>query len=209
MSEPSDTLRLQYVVGGELMTGRGHIAVGVGTTVVLLGLPQNAMGGLDAAILVPAAIAAAAGSLAPDLDHPSSLASLSIPASLITYAGVFLAVRSYEITHPTAFSFGLSQLGPGWVAAAWISLMAGFGLLILSFALGAMFGHRGPVHSVFFGLCASVLVLLALAIVNAPLWLAGWFAWGWWAHLAADAMTPAGLSHVLWPITERPGARSN
>jgi membrane-bound metal-dependent hydrolase YbcI (DUF457 family) len=185
------------------MTGREHVAIGVGYTALLIGAIQTAGNGLDLHAMWPALLAAAAGSLAPDMDHPNSLASLSIPAALIGYAGVFLVYRRYEAGNPSAISLGVSALGPEWVLAAWVALAVGFTLLLVSFVLGAMFGHRGAVHSIAFGLATTGIVLIGLAVFKAPPWLAVPFAWGWISHLFADATTSAGLSDVFWPLRDR------
>lgn len=182
------------------MRGREHVAVGVASTALLLGMMQSAQGGVDAVAMLPALVAVSVGSLAPDLDHPGSLASLTIPVTLVSYAGMFLLARRYEIAHPGALPFGFSTVGPEVLLAAWVSLAVGITLLLLSFIFGSMFGHRGAVHSIAFGLGATALVLLGLALFKAPLWWAVPFAWGWFAHLMTDAMTPAGLPNILWPM---------
>ncbi len=144
--------------------------------------------------------AAAAGSLGPDLDHPGSLASVTIPISLIGYSVLFLVSPWVARQHPVLAVLDLSGLGQQWHTAAWTALVAGVLLLALSWVFGMTFGHRGPVHSLTFGAIASVAVLIVLAVYGAPLWMAAAFAWGWIAHLIADSTTANGLQHVFWPL---------
>ena len=182
------------------MTGRDHLAIGVGTTTPAFGALQMSTGGLNIMAMIPALAAAGVGSLAPDLDHPRSLASMSIPIALIVYSAAFLGYGWYEARHPAQISLGISRMGQGWVTAAWTALAVGIVLVLVSLVLGALFGHRGAVHSIAAGLAATLLVAVGLAIFRAPVWLAIPFAWGWAAHLLADASTPMGLPALMWPI---------
>lgn len=194
--------RTEQETGGQLR-GRQHIAIGAGSAALAFGAMQSAGTGIDLGALVPVVMAAAAGSLGPDLDHPGSLASMGIPITLITYAGVFLFVRGWELSHPGGLPIGAAAVGPAWVSGAWLALGAGVALVAVSFALGRVFGHRGIVHSIAFGLGATALVAIGLLASGASVFLAIPFAWGWLAHLAADATTSAGLKKVLWPLGAR------
>gem|GEM_PF-2390846 len=153
--------------------------------------------------MVTAAAVAAAGGLAPDLDHPWSLASFSIPATLCGYGGGFLAVAAWQRKQTGPQVLDLSALGPGYFSAAWIAVWVGALLLILSLVAAAVFGHRGPVHSIAFGAIASIVVAIGLAVFHAPLWWTIAFAWGWTSHLLADATTRMGLPSLLWPLNLR------
>lgn len=190
-------------VRGGGLRGRQHISIGVGTTALAIGVTQVADAGVDVRVMAPSLVAAAIGSLGPDLDHPGSIASMSIPVTLITYGGVFLAARGWEASRPEALPIVLSAFGAEWVTGAWAAIAVGIGLIAVSMVLGAAFGHRGIVHSVAFGAGVAALVAVALAAVDAPVQLALPFAWGWLAHLLADAVTPAGLGKLLWPLAER------
>ncbi len=150
--------------------------------------------------MATAAAVAAAGGLAPDLDHPFSLASFAIPTTLLGYGGGFLAVLARQKTQEGPQLFSLTALGPSFVTAAWIAVWVGILLLALSLTAGKLFGHRGPVHSIAFGLIATLVVGLGLLVSGAPLWWALAFAWGWASHLAADGTTKMGLPHLLWPL---------
>lgn len=183
------------------MTGREHIGIGAGVTFAALTIAQMNGAAIDTTAMALSLAAAAAGSLGPDLDHPNSLASLTIPATLVGYASLFLVSPWVAAQHPALSGLDLSAMGPKWSAAAWTALGAGLVLFTLSWVFGAMFGHRGPVHSVAFGAAATTVVLVVLALFNAPLWMAIPFAWGWVAHLMADSTTAHGLQHVFWPLT--------
>jgi membrane-bound metal-dependent hydrolase YbcI (DUF457 family) len=184
------------------LRGREHIAIGVVSTTVVVAAAQFTQSSVDLPALGLAMLAAAAGSLAPDTDHPGSLASVTIPATACVYAVVFLVARQLDAASSSPLKL-LSRLGPEWVLAAWLSLAAGLTLFLVSFVLGAVFGHRGPVHSIAFGIAATAAVFVGLAIFRAPLWLAVPFAWGWMAHLLADARTPDGLPSVAWPLAAK------
>ena len=85
------------------MKGRAHLAIGlVAAGGAAWGLQR---GGVDVAPAVAAAgfAAAAAGSLAPDIDHRDSLVSWRIPATIFA-AGAAMLVAS---------------LAPGWLPAVW------------------------------------------------------------------------------------------
>lgn len=195
------------------MRGREHVSIGVGTAFLAAYGWQYAHHSGDLIATVPVLAGAAAGSLAPDLDHPASLGSLTIPATLVAYGGAFLVYRWYDRAHPSAMFGGLTaSLGQQWVAAAWAAIAIGVALFLISWALGATFGHRGAVHSLAFGASATLLVLIGTLLLHGPLSVVLGFAWGWLAHLLADMTTPAGLSSLFWPaglvtVADRPNRR--
>lgn len=150
--------------------------------------------------------AAAAGSLAPDLDHPFSKASFGIPTALLSYGGIFLLVAGFQSRSTSPQMLDLSLLGEGYFTAARLAVAVGLILLISSLLFGLLFSHRGPVHSLAFGGGITVAFTVGLAILGAPSWLWAPFAWGWIAHLLADATTPHGVPYLLWPLgTSLPG----
>ena len=69
--------------------------------------------------------------------------------------------------------------------------------------IGAIFGHRGPTHSL-----PALAALLALGGWPGLPWAwlnLGWLlGWGYALHLAADALTKAGVP-LLWPLRARFG----
>ena len=144
--------------------------------------------------------ATAAGSLAPDLDHPFSKASFGIPTALLGYGLGFLVVAGIQRRSTSPQIFDLSLLGDGYFAAARLAVAVGLILLISSFVFGLLFKHRGPVHSLAFGFGITAVFTIGLALLGAPLWLWAPFSWGWVAHLLADATTPHGVPFILWPL---------
>lgn len=186
------------------MRGQQHVAIaGVSAWAACWGLQQAGMDITPVSMFTAAAVAGAGG-LAPDLDHPFSLASFAIPSTLIAYGGVFLAVAAWQKQQTGPQLIDLSALGPGYFSAAWIAVWVGVLLLALSLIAGRVFGHRGPVHSIAFGVFATIVVALGLLVFRAPLWWALAFAWGWASHLAADATTKMGLPSLLWPLPKTP-----
>lgn len=182
------------------MRGQQHMAIaGVSAWAACWGLQQAGMDIAPMSMFTAAAVAAAGG-LAPDLDHPFSLASFAIPSTLIAYGGGFLAVAAWQKQQTGPQMFDLSALGPGYFSAAWIAVWVGALLLALSLIAAKVFGHRGAVHSIAFGVLATTVVAIGLLVFRAPLWWALAFAWGWASHLAADATTKMGLPSLLWPL---------
>lgn len=160
---------------------------------------QSAGPGVNFTHVTLAGAAAAMGSLAPDLDHPYSKASYALPTALLSAGlGTLMYIAFLERLAGEQATVD-AILGPQFRSFAWTSIILGVLLLMLSLALGIL-GHRGPVHSIGAGLIASLVVAVILAVVHAPLWLVFPFAWGWIAHLLADATTPTGVACLLWPL---------
>lgn len=72
-----------------------------------------------------------------------------------------------------------------------------------AWGIGAVFGHRGPTHSLL-----ALAALLALGQWPAAPWAwlnLGWLVgWGYATHLAADALTKSGVP-LFWPLAARFG----
>ncbi len=184
------------------MRGREHVLLGAGS-VVMVGLGAQAIGAaIPLSSLAMAAAAAAAGSLAPDLDHPGSLASLGIPATLLAYGACFLLLPLFSKNSMFASAFDGLATDARYTAIAWTAVIVAVLLFGLSIAAGAAFGHRGPVHSLVFGLAGTLGVLSGTLVLSGPLWIPLMFAWGWATHLGADATTKMGLPRLLWPFDE-------
>lgn len=182
------------------MRSGAHVGIGVlSTGIVCWGLRQ-AGAPLDPTDVGLALGAAVVGSLAPDLDHPFSRASFGIPTVLLGYGGGFLLAAFLQSRMSGPQFLPLSALGPAYFKAAWTAVAVAVILLALSLVLGTLFGHRGPVHSIAFGVLASAGVAMAVVTLGAPLWLVVPFAWGWAAHLLADATTPMRVPRLLWPF---------
>ena len=182
------------------MDGRAHVLVAGGSTMLaLLGL-QPAGAHFDTATMALAFGMASAGALAPDLDHPGSLASVTIPATLLGWGGLYLAARALPETNMLSKVLGASTLSSQYTTAAWSAVIAALVLFLLSGVAGAVYGHRRQVHSVVFGAASTIVVIVGLLVFQASLWFALAFAWGWASHLLTDSLTPAGLSYLLWPV---------
>jgi inner membrane protein len=74
---------------------------------------------------------------------------------------------------------------------------------LVAWGVGAVFGHRGPTH--------SLLALAALLLLGEFPWAPwafanlGWLlGWGYALHLAADSLTKAGIP-LFWPLPARFG----
>jgi membrane-bound metal-dependent hydrolase YbcI (DUF457 family) len=203
LSDPSAKIHADKSGRGErAINGGQHAGIAAGSTIVIGWGMQRLGADVGSPVLLTAAVVAVAGSLAPDLDHPHSLASFTIPSALLAYGGGFLLMMRISPTLPKPQLIGpiLSALPPIYTEAAWVAVAAGLVLLLVAFVLGSTFGHRGLVHSVGFGLIATLVFMCVTLLLGAPAWWALVFAWGWATHLAADATTHDGLPDVLWPI---------
>ena len=163
------------------MTGKSHMTIGLVTYASLwlqpLGpLHAPLLGGSRSLIALPVALALVAfGSLLPDIDHPDS----SLANEKVIGIPIFLP---------------------------------------FSWVVGRIFGHRGVTHSLL-----AVALLIGLGQLSqlpwAPLQSApfealrfvwtdlnlGWLiVWGYVGHLAADALTRAGIP-LFWPLPSRFG----
>jgi hypothetical protein len=150
--------------------------------------------------MVAYAAAAAVGSLAPDLDHPSSLASLSIPCALLVPSVTLLGVAWYQGQMTGPHMLPSSFFGPSMLAGAWAAIWVAVGLLVSALVARSLFGHRGLVHSIGFGAIAATGVAVVLLLNRAPVSWALAFAWGWATHLAADSGSRVGLPDLFWPL---------
>ena len=110
------------------MTGRTHLALGI-----LVGLAASHYFGATPENTLAITVAAAIGSLLPDIDHPQSIISGYIPGSGIVLNGI-LGVRHRGITHSllfiVLFNFGV---------AAWLIVYKtpiAFSPIWLGFSLG-------------------------------------------------------------------------
>lgn len=185
------------------MRGGAHLAIGAGSTALgLYGL--QALGApLDPLTIAFGAMAAGLGALAPDVDHPRSTASSSLPDKLVDQAiqmalPILLVVVAFTV-------FGGKAVGA--------SMMASFGPLLkiagtmLAFAIAFVLAskvarrytkHRGATHSLFMAAGATLFVTVACLIASVPAWYGLLFGWGWLTHLGADATTKMGVPSLLW-----------
>lgn len=192
------------------MRGRTHLLIGVGSTVVALWVLRAGGEGVDPVTAVLGVVAAAAGSLAPDLDHGGSTASRRIPRKLAfeavgvlapVFAGAALASTYVQPSWGAAI---VEALGPVIRVGLWLLLPAAL-LVGLSVLVRAVSGHRGMTHSLAFASCAGVGASVLCAHAGLSWVIGACLGWGWVTHLLADALTGRGVPHLLWPLTARAG----
>lgn len=181
------------------MRGRDHLLFAAATTYIAIAGIQAATTGVNyASLLLPSAVAVA-GSLAPDIDHPYSWASLRIPFTLLTF-GTFILLMHWGLgllPGPQLFDFR-PAIAP-YLGFAWVLVGIGVGLFALSLAAQTL-GHRSYVHSLGVGAALTLAVLVGLAFSHQSLGLSFAFAWGWLSHLFLDLPGRAGPPHLLWPF---------
>ena len=185
------------------MRGGAHLAIGAGSTALgLYGL--QALGApLDPLTIAFGAMAAGLGALAPDVDHPRSTASSSLPDKLFDQA-IQMALPLLLLVFVFAV-FGGKAVGA--------SMMASFGPLLriagtmLAFAIAFVLAskiarrytkHRGATHSLFTAGVATLFVTVVCLVASVPAWYGLLFGWGWLTHLGADATTKMGVPSLLW-----------
>jgi len=189
-----------------------HAVIGVGTAALGV-LAAEALGAphVSPVILGLGGLAAGAGSIAADLDHPKSFISNTIPTHVlrITLAvlaipmlaalGSYLTTRDLHgtLTSVTALIWGITFLR--WTA---IALFASLVLMVLSLLLYKNLHHRGPLHSLVFTAGVTLAACGAFALMGAS-WLWGLaFGWGWLWHILADGITDQGVP-FLWPFNDK------
>lgn len=186
-----------------------HAVIGVGTAALGV-LAAEALGAPQASPLVLGlgALAAGAGSIAADLDHPRSFISNTIPTHvlrltlavlaipLLAGVGSWLTTRDLHgtLTSVTALIWGINFLR--WTAMA---LFASLVLMVLSLLLYKSLHHRGPLHSLLFTAAVTLVACAVFALLGAS-WLWGLpFGWGWLWHILGDGLTEQGVP-FFWPI---------
>jgi membrane-bound metal-dependent hydrolase YbcI (DUF457 family) len=188
-----------------------HAIIGVGTAGLgvvaaeALGLPPPALVTLGIGALL-----VGTGSIAPDLDHPKSFISNSIPSRVIRIALAILvipilaALVTFLTTHDvpgTWTQFTNLVFGVAFLRWALIALCVAVGLVLLSWFLYKNLHHRGPLHSILFALAVTAAAGFALWWYWLP-W--GWglaFGWGWLWHIFADGLTKEGVP-FFWPFND-------
>jgi membrane-bound metal-dependent hydrolase YbcI (DUF457 family) len=157
------------------------------------------------------ASAAAVGSLIPDLDEPGSTGSRALVRHAVPCAA-FCAVA-------TAADVVWSGGAPSWQRLTWLALLPAAALacvmILLPFALRALFGHRGATHSLAAAAACGLGARLLLALVHSAApgahasaarlaaFAVGGLTLGWVAGgIVPDACTPGGVP-LFWPVTGR------
>ncbi len=183
------------------MRGREHVLLGAGS-VVMVGLGAQAIG---------AAIPLSSLGWLPRprrrvRSHRISIIPVRLPALASPHvAGLWRmlpATPLFSKNSMFASAFDGLATDARYTAIAWTAVIVAVLLFGLSIAAGAAFGHRGPVHSLVFGLAGTLGVLSGTLVLSGPLWIPLMFAWGWATHLGADATTKMGLPRLLWPFDE-------
>lgn len=188
------------------MRGGAHLGIGTGSTMLgLYGL--QALGApLDPLTILFGAMAAGLGALAPDIDHPRSTASNSLPDKLFDQA-IQTALPLLLLAVIFAI-FGGKTVGAS-LMASFAPLLKIAGTLLgfaITFVIASMIArryttHRGATHSLLAAGIATLLALLVCAVFSWPAWYGLLFGWGWITHLGADATSKMGLpSLLLWPF---------
>lgn len=191
------------------MQGREHVAVALAGAAGLLYLtagPDAMVSGAGAAAFGAAAL----GSLAPDIDHPSAWISNRIPGSLLGLGlGSLLlyALAAWELRQEDGglfdamFASLVTQAGP-YLHLMWALVVLGGGLVVLSKLVRLLTGHRGATHSLAVAVGLTLLSTLWFGGAGYPM--AGiWLGFGYVTHLLTDALTPKGCPALLWPWRPR------
>lgn len=185
------------------MKGGAHLTIGAGSTAVaLFGL--KALGvPLDPMTMLLGAMAGGLGALAPDLDHPDSKASNSLPDKLfglaislgvpLVFIGGFFAILGQRLG-------GVDLVTPfvPILEAAVIIMGFAIALVIASKLIRRYTSHRGATHSFFTAGIATMFAVLVCIVFSWPAWYGLLFGWGWLTHLWADATTKVGLPYLWW-----------
>ncbi len=186
-----------------------HALIGVGTGALGV-LAAEALGAAHVPVLSLGlgALAAAAGSVATDLDHPASFISNTIPSRvvrvslavlaipLLAAAGSYLTSRDLPgtLNEISGLIWGIGFLR--WAAAA---LFGALMLVLLSLLIHKHLRHRGALHSLLFTAGLTAAACAALALLGQT-WVWGLcFGWGWLWHILADGLTEQGVP-FLWPF---------
>ena len=183
------------------MRGRDHFAIGVVTGLAVCGGAYMAGLRPDPTVLVAAPLVVGLGGIAPDMDHPYSLAGFRLPLALVSGGLFFIAVpfvfgRILMTMTPVAPATPMFEQLWQW---GWILVLAGLVSGALSVS-AALLGHRGPTHSLVFAIGAMIVVSVSCALVGLPWWYGMMLGLGWLTHLAADARTRMGLPALWWPF---------
>jgi len=185
------------------LRGGAHLAIGTGTTMAVLYGLQALGAPLDPLTILFGATAAGLGALAPDVDHPRSTASNSLPDKLFDQA-IQLALPLVFLGAVFAI-FGGKAVGASLMATfapmlKWAAIMLGFAIaLVVASKIARRYStHRGATHSLFAAGIATLAAVLICVTFSWPAWYGLLFGWGWLTHLGADATTKMGLPSLLW-----------
>lgn len=187
------------------MRGPTHLAIGAGTAAGGMLALRLAGAPIDPVAIGVGSLVAGVGALMPDGDQRGSTASGRMPRKMIAVAfavavGLFAVVGFLSwFAGPSAGRTVLSSMGPT-LRVIGLVLLAAAAARAAAVVFRILFGHRGPTHSVAFVMGATASALVACSLLTVSAWFAVLFGWGWLTHIAADALTPAGVPYALWPI---------
>ena len=191
------------------MNYEGHLIVGLGSlSAVLLAADAIRLAPIPGTLPLAAGLGITAlGSIAPDIDHPRSIISATLPNYLLKFGSRLLLLISIPVFITVASRRKYNFMDPGQLfqqdifRLLLIITLGAAGLLALSRIVHTLFKHRGPIHSPVFSVGVILVVTLLIAIFIPGWWWMGLtFGWGWLSHLAADSLTPAGIP-LLWPLS--------
>lgn len=186
-----------------------HLIVGIGSLSAFL-LAADAIGLAPIPATIPLAAGlgvTALGSIAPDIDHPRSMISSTLPKHLFKFGSRLLLLISMPVLITLASRRRYNLMDPGQLLQQdifrllLIITLGAAGLFTLSRLVNAFLKHRGPIHSPIFSAGIILVVTFLIAVFIPGWWWMGLtFGWGWLSHLAADSLTPAGIP-LLWPLS--------
>jgi membrane-bound metal-dependent hydrolase YbcI (DUF457 family) len=189
------------------MEGRQYVAIGVVSALAGLQYAQTIGLETEPETVVVSILVVSLGSLFPDIDHPRSTISRTIPGVLF---GIGLAILLFPVVSamiPAAFEdfrsasnifqflhqLPLTRLGLLLVILA-------VAIKVTSAIISACFGHQGAIHSLVFAAGATILAIVVCVRSDVAWWYGLPFGWGWLSHLLADAITEMGLPSLFWPF---------
>lgn len=190
------------------MNGPEHLGIGVASAGLVLWGAQIAGAHLTLGTALVGAAVAGIGALAPDIDHPQAFIGNRIPMGLLTIGLLFVltpVALGAAASSGGMFAVALTQVTqsaaslPKWGA---LLLVVGGLLAGVSIAVTRSIDHRGPVHSLVVGGCATAVSLILFAVLGLAPWFGVLFGLGWLTHLMADAITHDGLACLFWPAIQ-------
>lgn len=179
------------------MMGRTHALSGAAVWACAAGVWHAA--GVPAApgpaVVVVGAALAAAAALAPDLDHPDSMAAHA-PQVVARHVsrGICRALPRTRQWRDARKALQLAVKAAGWVLALPTRAVA--------WVIHRALGHRGPTHSLPAAASVGVVALLVAWWAPCPWWWGAAIAAGYMIHLAGDVWTVSGIP-LWWPVTPR------
>ena len=170
------------------MMGYTHAPLGSIFALGTLSLLQQAVVPLPAdglQIALTAAACGMVGGLLPDIDQPSSLAA-----------------NPGRTLRKVCHRLGLIRKGGLLDMLLWpLFTLINLPVRLIAEVMNAVFGHRGPIHSLSAGLTSSVLVGGVAVILNPAWWVVGlWLGSGYLSHLLADGLTITSQP-LFWPLS--------